>query len=387
MSILGIPEATLSERGGVFTASEIAQQPSLWHDLGVQAGSELGGIGAFMKKASEDAGRIVLTGAGTSAFIGLSLRKAFMAAFDLPVEAVPTTDIVSHPDQCFLKGETILLVSFARSGNSPESLGAVTMADQICGKCYHLIITCSKEGELANIRTANPKYVFLLPEKANDKSLAMTSSYSGMLLSGLLIARHKSHGQNIRQLELLCRYGEIALQKHGPVLREVACQPFRRAVFLGSGPLSGVARECHLKLQELTDGMVICKNDSYLGFRHGPKAVVDEHTLMFYLSSNVPYVQRYENDFLRSMAKGRPPMIEILVSETANPAFAGGYNLVFSENGKGGLDEDFLCICSVLPGQLLGFYKSLEMGFSPDAPSKSGAISRVVEGVSIYPVV
>jgi len=171
------------------------------------------------------------------------------------------------------------------------------------------------------------------------------------------------------------------------VLREVACQPFRRAVFLGSGPLSGVAKECHLKLQELTDGMVICKNDSYLGFRHGPKAVVDEHTLMFYLSSNVPYVQRYENDLLRSMAKGRPPMIEILVSETANPAFAGGYNLVFSENGKGGLDEDFLCICSVLPGQLLGFYKSLEMGFSPDAPSKSGAISRVVEGVSIYPVV
>lgn len=385
--MLGIPEATLSERGGIHTASEIAQQPSLWQELGEQAGRELGGIERFFKKASEEAGRVVLTGAGTSAFIGVSLRKAFMAATGLPVEAIPTTDIVSHPDQCFLKGETIILVSFARSGNSPESLGAATMADQICGKCYHLIITCSAEGELANFRTVNPKYVFLLPEKANDKSLAMTSSYSGMLLSGLLVARHKLHGQSLRQLEMLCGYGETALQKHAPVLSEVAGQPFRRAVFLGSGPLLGVARECHLKLQELTDGMVICKNDSYLGFRHGPKAVVDEHTLMFYLCSNVPYVQRYENDLLRSMAKGRPPMIEILVSETANSAFAVRHNLVFSENGKAALEEDFLSVCSVLPGQLLGFYKSLEMGLSPDAPSKSGAISRVVEGVSIYPVI
>lgn len=387
MSKLGIPEAVLSERGGIHTASEIVQQPSLWNELGVQAGRELNGIRDFLQEAAKEAGRIVLTGAGTSAFIGISLRQAFMAATGLPTEAAPTTDIVSHPGQCFLKGETIILVSFARSGNSPESLGAVAMADHICRKCYHLIITCSAAGELANMQTPNPKYVFLLPEKANDKSLAMTSSYSGMLLSGLLIARHGAHSRNMRQLDLLCRYGEAALDRHAPVLMEVARRPFQRAVFLGSGPLLGVARECHLKLQELTDGMVICKNDSYLGFRHGPKAVVDEHTLMFYIASNVAYVQRYENDLLRSMAKGRPPMVEILASETANEDFTGNYNLVFSENGYGGLDEDFLSICSVLPGQLLGFYKSLEMGFSPDAPSKSGAISRVVEGVSIYPVV
>jgi len=386
MSLLGISKAVLSESGGLHTASEIAQQPSLWHELGGQVGKSQAGIKDFLQKAAADSDRVVLTGAGTSAFIGISLRTAFMTATGLPTEPIPTTDIVSSPDRYFLKGETIILVSFARSGNSPESLGAIVMADQICAKCYHLIITCSASGELANIQTPNPKYVFLLPEKANDKSLAMTSSYSGMLLSGLLIARHKTHDQNLNLVDLLCRYGERALQTHAPVLREVAREPFQRAVFLGSGTMLGVATECHLKLQELTDGLVICKHDSYLGFRHGPKAVVDERTLMFYLLSNVPYVQRYETDLLRSMEKGRPPLMEILVSETAHPGFKGNHNLVFSETGSS-LPEDFLAVCSVLPGQMLGFFKSLETGHSPDVPSKSGAISRVVEGVSIYPVV
>ena len=45
MSILGIPEATLSERGGINTASEIAQQPALWYELGGQAGGEPGAPG------------------------------------------------------------------------------------------------------------------------------------------------------------------------------------------------------------------------------------------------------------------------------------------------------------------------------------------------------
>jgi tagatose-6-phosphate ketose/aldose isomerase len=283
-----------------------------------------------------------------------------------------------------MPGETILLVSFARSGNSPESIGAVALADRICRRCYHLIITCSGSGELANFRTSNPKYVFQLPERANDKSLAMTSSYSGMLLAGLLLARYYRHAQDLRQVDMLCAYGEKMLFVDAPMLQKVASLPFQRAVFLGSGPLQGVANESHLKLQELTDGKVICKYDSFLGLRHGPKAVVNGKTLVVYLLSNVPYVQRYEKDLFYSMDNGHPPMAEIAVSESSIAGFKGEYHFCFSDNGQA-IDEAFLAICAVLPGQLLGFYKSLDLGLSPDSPSRSGAIHRVVEGVHIYP--
>jgi tagatose-6-phosphate ketose/aldose isomerase len=49
------------------------------------------------------------------------------------------------------------------------------------------------------------------------------------------------------------------------------------------------------------------------------------------------------------------------------------------------LDEEFLPVCFILPAQLIGLYKSLQLGLNPDMPSESGAISRVVKGVVIYP--
>ena len=41
-------------------------------------------------------------------------------------------------------------------------------------------------------------------------------------------------------------------------------------------------------------------------------------------------------------------------------------------------------VAYVFVAQLLGFFKSLDCGLTPDAPSVSGNISRVVEGVTLY---
>ncbi len=154
-------------------------------------------------------------------------------------------------------------------------------------------------------------------------------------------------------------------------------------MFLGSGPLLGTATEAHLKLQELTDGRVICTPDSFLGFRHGPKAVVDETTLMVYLFSNQKYVLKYEKDLVQSMSKGRRPLLEIGLMESRIDGIDLHYSFPFSENGPT-VDEEFLAVCSVVPAQILAFFKSLQLGLQPDTPSQTGAISRVVEGVQIY---
>src|SRR5947208_14635454 len=84
--------------------------------------------------------RIVLTGAGTSAFIGECLAPA-LARKLARVEAIPTTDIVASPDTFLSSRCRTLIVSFARSGNSPESVAAVEFAERRLECCTHLIFT------------------------------------------------------------------------------------------------------------------------------------------------------------------------------------------------------------------------------------------------------
>jgi tagatose-6-phosphate ketose/aldose isomerase len=296
---------------------------------------------------------------------------------------VATTDVVSHPGDYFFDHETIMLVSFARSGNSPESTAVVDLADNLCKKCFHIIITCDPDGQLARWQTNSQKLLIVLPPEANDKSLAMTGSYSGMLLCGLLMARLKEITGIGQQIDILCKYGNKILEKYAPLIKEVSSIDFKRVVFLGSGPLYGTATESNLKLQELTDGNIICKNHSYLGFRHGPKAATNEETLIVFIFSNNPFVLQYERDLVLSMRKGKKPLYTIGIYEDYVNGLEFDLDIKLSESGNH-LDEELLAICNILPAQLLGFYKSLALGLNPDSPSESGAISRVVEDVNIY---
>jgi D-galactosamine 6-phosphate deaminase/isomerase len=383
MHSLGYDIESLKKMGGFYTASEIANQPSLWLKVYQQLFTEKENIQRFLLKALSEANKIILTGAGTSAFIGLSLQGNFNRKLGVHTNAVATTDLVSHPNDYFFSHETLLLISFARSGNSPESSAVVSLADKLCGKCFHLIITCDAEGQLARTRSSSPGFIVVLPPESNDQSLAMTGSYSGMLLAGFLIAGIREIDNFLKPVEILQQYGNRILTTYSSRLKDVAALPFNRAVFLGSGPFFGTATESQLKLQELTDGNVICKNDSYLGLRHGPKAVVDENTLVVFIFSNNPYVQQYERDLVFSMNRGKKPLFTLGIFENRPEGLRFDLEILLSEKGNQ-LEEEILTVCDVLPGQLLGFYKSIALGLKPDSPSMSGAISRVVEDVKIY---
>src|SRR5687767_12896725 len=185
MKYLGLDQPSLILMGALHTAKEISQQPQLWEKVYKSMLLQQRDLQGFLNMALDKSQRIILIGAGTSAFIGLSLRGIFQRSTGLITEAISTTDLVSHPHDYLLKDVPTLIISLARSGNSPESEAALTLADKLCPTCYHLIIVCNPEGKLAHYPAKN-KYVFGLPKEANDQSLAMTSSYSGMLLTGLL---------------------------------------------------------------------------------------------------------------------------------------------------------------------------------------------------------
>lgn len=383
MKYLGIELPTLVEKGAAHTAREITQQPELWKEVWKEVRVHQPALQKFLKTALQDSKRIILTGAGTSAFIGLSLSGLFQRKTGLLTDAIATTDLVSHPKDYLHPDLPTLIISFARSGNSPESVAAIALARELSKTCYHLIITCNAEGKLAKYGSSDKKFVFALPREANDQSLAMTSSYTGMLLAGILIAQLEEMESAKKTVETIAGYGRKIINYYADDLRKIAERDFSRAVFLGSGPFFGTAKESHLKLQELTDGKIICKEDSFLGFRHGPKAVIDQNTLIFYIFSNEEYVAKYERDLVNSMKKGHPPMLEAGIMESLLPDIQLDHVFYLSENGFR-VKEEYLAVCSVLPAQILGFYKSLQLGLRPDMPSATGAITRVVEGVHIY---
>lgn len=371
-------------KSGVFTEKEIWGQPDLWQRVYDKILQDKQSVVSFLEVATTHKNlNIILTGAGSSAFIGLSLIGTFNRNYRNLTTAVSTTDLVTHPIDYLSPDIPVLLISFARSGNSPESIAAVTLADQICPKVYHLIITCDMDGALANYKTKSLKYTFILPAEANDKSLAMTGSYSGMLLAGLLMARITEIEKLKDQVSAIRKYATKILNQSSAIKR-IAEMNFKRAVFLGSGPLYGTATESHLKVQELTGGKVICKKDSFLGFRHGPKVVIDSTTLVFLLFSNQSYVLNYEADLLNELKSGQEPlyMAGIIESETLN--VQPDELFILSDKGVQ-IDEDFLPVCFILPAQMIGFFKSLQLGLNPDNPSTNGVISRVVKGVTIYP--
>jgi tagatose-6-phosphate ketose/aldose isomerase len=383
MQYLNIAEDKLITGGAINTAREISGQPKLWKEIANQILREKSAIGSFIKRSLQDVGSIILTGAGTSSYIGLSLQGLLYRNFRKNTLSIPSTEIVTHPADYLLPDKPVLLISFARSGNSPESKAVVELADRICPKCYHLIITCDADGILARHVTGNPKYLLVLPPESNDKGLAMTGSYSGMLLSGIMIASVFEPGAIERQIDILCTYGEKILNQYALPLRQIAGKKFERAVFLGSGPFYGTAAESHLKLQELTNGVIMCKQESFLGFRHGPKAVVDANTLMGYIFSNSQYAHKYEIDLVKSIARDHTPVSQFAICESPFTDLDIDLVMELSVNNSH-IDENLLSVCYILPGQILGLYKSLELGLKPDNPSTNNAISRVVEGVNIY---
>ncbi len=362
------------------TYKEIKQQPKVWLEACEIILKRKNEIKSFIDKHISEGFEIVMTGAGTSAYIGDALEPALFDTRFRGARAIATTDILTAPEFYFDKSSKVMLISFARSGNSPESIGAVKAVEATAGKVAHIFITCNAEGELAK-RKGDNVLCILLPPETNDLSLAMTSSYSTMLLSCSMIANIdnlETHKAYIRTLSECVRN---AMEKYENDIEQLTRRDFKRAIFLGSGPLQGVAEESRLKLQELTDGAVMCAFDSFLGFRHGPKALVNPESLMVYLMSPKEKIRRYELDLIRQIQANNTVKASVVVC-LKDPGVPADLCVEL------GFDEDipacYGCVAYVFTAQMLGMFKSINSGLCPDSPSVSGNISRVVEGVTLY---
>lgn len=367
------------------TAREILGQPKLWQKTYNAVVAEHKELTDFLELALYyDNLQVILTGAGTSAFMGEVLQKSFQRNIKRSTESIATTDLISHPEDFLSKTHPTLMISVARSGDSPESIAAVELANRYCDNLFHLVISCNPEGKLAKVSNLKNSYVFLMPKEANDVGLAMTGAFTSMLLAGILISDLNNLNKNGKYVDQLSKYGEIILKEYNERIKKVSSLDFNRVVFLGSGLLKGIARESQLKVQELTDGYVVCKYDSFLGLRHGPKAVIKDSTLIVYLFSNNEYVNKYEYDLVRSINAQKEKLYEIGVGESLKNKEEITLDLSIEVSDSNNIPEEYFAVCAVIPAQLIGLYKSINLGLSPDSPSLNKSINRVVQGVNIY---
>jgi tagatose-6-phosphate ketose/aldose isomerase len=376
----------LTHAGALHTAREIEQQPASWQRTLVLAREQRTQREQFLAPLlARRELRIILTGAGSSAFIGQCLAPTLSRQLGRQVLAIATTDLLSGPHEYLLPNLPTLLVSFGRSGASPESLAVVELGEQLLTECYQLAITCNPQGALYRRCQGRPRScALLLPAETHDQGFAMTSSFTSMMLAALLAFGDGDAATEALLLKHLCAGAGEVLTRHHERLRTLADRAYSRVVYLGSNALTAIAREAALKLLELTDGQVVATHESALGFRHGPKTIVSADTLLVQFLSNDPYTRRYDLDLWRELRDERRAGAVLAVSARADDAATLGDSLLLDDLA-GACDHE-LAFPYVVCAQLYGFHRALRLGNHPDEPSASGTVSRVVRGVTIHPL-
>ena len=375
------------DRGYGHTLSEIGQQPITWMETATRVVGRLPLIQALLEDAGAGTsqGALVLTGSGSSLYAGECLALPLQQALGLSVSAVAAGQLLTHLGASLPPNGPFAVVSFARSGNSPESRAVV---DSLLAepRACHLVITCNGQGTLATEYGAHPRVrTVVLDEKTNDQSLVMTSSFTNMVLAGSLLGSAGDPVAYSKRARSLARGAAHVLQSSASALARIARTDFSSAVYLGSGCRLGAAHESSLKMLEMNDGRVWTLPESYLGLRHGPMSALRGDSLVVAFLSSDPLVRAYEADLIRELDRKKLGARRVVVGASVPRELCPGPDDVVVDVAPAGVtaDEDLVLI-DVVVGQLLAFFRCLHEGLRPDSPSTDGVISRVVSRFEIH---
>lgn len=385
--MLDYTKEDLIELGAEITTREIYQQPQVWQTAFENYKAQSDEIVAFLNGIGKkhDYIKVILTGAGTSAYVGETLLPYFRKIYDerkWNFNAIATTDIVANPLAYLHKEVTTILVSFARSGNSPESVAAVDLAKDLVEELYQITITCAEEGKLAQQAHGDERNLLLLqPAPSNDASFAMTSSFTSMMLTALLVFDKTDLVTKEEKISALIALSQEMLDSAAAIQKMVSLD-YNRVIYLGAGPFFGLAHEAQLKILELTAGQVATMYESPIGFRHGPKSLVNEETVVVVFSSTDTYTKLYDLDLVREVAGDEIARKVILLTDQKEN-LENVEQVILSSQYL--VDDVYRVFPYIVYGQLFALLTALKVKNRPDTPSPTGTVNRVVQGVIIHP--
>jgi tagatose-6-phosphate ketose/aldose isomerase len=379
--LLGAPVEEQRRRGYYHTLSEIFQQPATWRDTC----QRMLAAGGDLHRLMDGVASLTLTGSGSSLYAGECARLALRQELGITVDATGAGALLTHGSAALPAERPAVLVSLARSGDSPESGAAIAQLLESELRIRHVVITCNQAGHLSSTYTGDPRvHVILLDDRTNDRSLAMTSSVTNMWLAARFLGMSSTPERYRRLSEQLARTAEYLLDNASAPLSQTAGTSFRRAVFLGSGSRFGAARESSLKMLELTNGRVTTLCESYLGVRHGPLTYIHDDTLVVCFYSSDPLLRAYESDLITELNRKQLGMAKLILGENVPPGLAREGDTVIECPGLAEIGDENATAIDLVAGQLLACFRSIAEGFRPDLPSDSGVINRVVEPFKVH---
>jgi len=365
------------ETGNTHTLPEILQQPETW----LNTCNRLIARKDSLRERLAGVAYVVLTGSGSSQFAGECVRAVLEKELRIGVEVVDGGALLTRGLAAMAAVRPAMVVSLARSGNSGESVGAVSLLLESAPEVRHLIITCNGEGGLAK---ALPGDTVVLDPRTNDRSLVMTSSFTNLVLAARFLGLLEEPERYRSICSKLAAIGQDLLARHSGTLERAARADFDRVVYLGSAVGWSVGRECSLKMLEMTAGRIATIAETYLGLRHGPMSFISSRTLVVCFLSSDPHLREYESDLIRELNRKRLGAMKLLVGENIDRDLLTDGDQAIELPGLAQVGDDDAAVLHVTVGQLLAFFRCIEEGLKPDAPSENGVINRVVEDFPIY---
>ena len=382
-----MPEREKQSRGLSYTPGEIQQQPATWRATVKLLTQKRDQILSFLAELGPaDRMSVLLAGAGTSDYIGRALAALLRREWQCEVAAVASTELVTNLEDYLLPGRQYLVISFSRSGESSEGVALIQQAlERYPQRIRHLVITCNRSGAMVEQFSGSPGLAtIVLDDAVNDRGLAMTSSFSNMVVAGQFLAYIRTPQTYTPLAECLAEMGTRLLPAAANLAAALSEAPPRKVCFLGTGALQAVADESALKVLELNAGRIHTIAQSALGLRHGPLSSLDAETLVVaYLSGDEPRAQ-YEIDLLKELRAKQLGSRLVVVAPSQDSRLSALTADVLSLEAPKKFPDTCRPPVDVIVGQLLGLFFSIHNGLTPDSPSPSGAISRVVSHVKIY---
>lgn len=324
---------------------------------------------------------VVITGSGSSQYAGECVHPALQPELGIPVVTLGGGWLLLEGSRAVPSRRPGLLVSLARSGESPESIGVVELFLESEPQVRHLIITCNESGRLATQFSADPRVTVLqLDPRTNDRSLVMTSSFTNMAIACRALGWQSYAGAWKDGVERIASAGKELLERHADTLSQVALEKYERVVYLGSRCRYGAAREAALKMLEMNSGRVATMAETYLGLRHGPMCAINEATLVVCLLDADQMVRAYEEDLIAELNRKELSARKLVIGEEISRSVLLENDVAIEIPELGDINVPVL---DVLAGQLLAFFRCLAEGLRPDSPS-DGVISRVVNEFTVH---
>jgi tagatose-6-phosphate ketose/aldose isomerase len=378
--LLARPSAEQQSAGYFHTLREICQQPQTWTATATAAIERTQQLTVLVDSCRG----LIFSGSGSSQYCGDCLAPGLRCELDVPVESASSGWFLTD-GHLGVPGSPCLMVSLARSGDSPESAAAVARMIERRPDIRHLVLTCNREGRLAaNFRDHPLVTVFALDDTTNDRSLVMTSSFTNMAIAGGFLGMLDRPAEYGALVESLAEAARTLITGHGDTLARIARGNFTRAVFLGSGSRFGSAREGALKMLEMTSGRVFTMAETYLGLRHGPMSAIHPGTLVVCFLACDPVTRAYECDVIRELTAKGLGRQKLIVGENIPGALLAAGDVALECPGMLTAGDQNVTVLDVIAGQLLGFFRCLAEGLKPDSPSDGNVISRVVQGFTLY---